>query len=60
MNTDFFANIRKRRAPVDLFYRKWERKNGAITHSDVEREELSQYVAALFSGHVDTDRIRIW
>lgn len=60
MNSDFFANIRKRRAPVDLFYRKWERKDGAITHSDVEREELSQYVAALFLGHVDTDRIRIW
>jgi len=60
MNADHFGNIRKRRSPVDLYYRQWERGDGTVMHPKAEREQLTGYVAGQFSGHVDLGRVRIW
>ena len=60
MNTDYFGNIRKRRSPVDLYYRNWKRELGTVTHPEVEREELTCFVKAQLSGRMDPGRISAW
>ena len=60
MNSGYFQNIRKRRPPNELYYRNWEHKDGAVTHSIGEREALTGHVFKLLSDHVSSDQIQVW
>jgi spore photoproduct lyase len=60
MNSGYFQNIRKRRPPKDLFYRNWEHKDGSVTHSEEEREALTNHVFTLLKNHYPADRIQVW
>ena len=60
MNSGYFQNIRKRRAPTDLYYRDWERKDGSISHPENERKALTGHLHRLLKTHLPEDRIHIW
>ena len=60
MNTGFFRNIRKRRQPVDLYYRPWQRANDTVTHSQEERANLTGFVRNLLSTKLPEGCIRTW
>jgi len=60
MNSSYFQNIRKRRQPKDLFYRNWEHKDGAVTHTENEREALTNYVSELLKVHFPPEKIQVW
>ena len=60
MNSGYFQNIRKRRPPNDLYYRNWEHKDGAVTHSEDERTALVGHVNKLLLDHTLADKIHVW
>ena len=60
MNADFFSNVRKRRPPVDLFYRPWKRQAGMVTHAADEHESLTAFVKGLLTKRMPPGKIRSW
>jgi spore photoproduct lyase len=60
MNSAYFQNIRKRRPPLDLYYRDWEKKDGAVTHPEIERKALSGHLMELLKPHLPNDKLVVW